>query len=193
MWNGCSDNREIRSMSGQGRTMSRATLDDSRPRSGERLAAACGAALYALVGLGLRFVIARVFFMAGQAKIAGPVVVIPLWFRDASLPVTLPAAVKPATFELFANQYAALPMSPTFAAYLFSYAEFVLPICLVLGFATRLSALALLAMTVLVQICVMPEPFWATPVYLTAILAVLVAVGPGGISLDALIRAIARH
>ena len=74
------------------------------------------------------------------------------------------------------------------AAYLFTYAEFVLPICLVLGFATRLSALALLILTVLMQIYVAPQALWTTHVYWIAILMVLMSVGPGAISLDRLIR-----
>jgi putative oxidoreductase len=87
-------------------------------------------------------------------------------------------------------QYASLPMPATKAAYLFTYAEFVLPICLVLGFATRLSALALLVMTVLLQVYVMPGMLWVAHVYWAAILLVLMTVGPGAISLDALIRAV---
>ena len=100
----------------------------------------------------------------------------------------LPAEIKPETFELFQTQYAALPMPPAVAAYLFSYAEFVLPVCLVLGFATRLSALVLLAMTVLIQIYVVPEALWTAHVYIFAVLMVLMSVGPGAISLDAVIR-----
>ena len=107
---------------------------------------------------------ARVFFLAGQTKIEGPA------SRRVQLrrriPVILPAAIKESTFRLFETQYAALPLPPTVAAYLFTYAEFVLPICLVLGFATRLSALALLILTVLVQIYVAPQALWTTHVYL---------------------------
>ena len=50
---------------------------------------------------------------------------------------------------MFETQYANLPLPPAFAAELWSYAEFVLPLCLVLGFATRFAALALLIMTAL--------------------------------------------
>ena len=113
---------------------------------------------------------------------------IPLVFQEGAFSVTLPAEIKEATFELFETQYSALPMSPTVAAYLFSYAEFVLPVCLVLGFATRLSALALLVMTVLIQVYVAPEMLWSAHIYLFAILMVLMSVGPGAISADALIR-----
>jgi hypothetical protein len=38
----------------------------------DKLVRLCALAAYALVGLGLRLVMARVFFLAGQAKIEGP-------------------------------------------------------------------------------------------------------------------------
>ena len=122
----------------------------------DKLVALCGVVPYALVALGLRFIIARVFFLSGQMKISGPEFPISLLGKSGDFSIVLPAEIKPATFELFQTQYAALPMPPTVAAYLFTYAEFVLPICLVLGFATRLSALALLAMTILIQVYVVP-------------------------------------
>ena len=146
---------------------------------------------YALVALALRFIMARVFFLSGQAKIEGPV--IPLKIGDLEFSVTLPADIKDATLRMFEAQYADLPIAPVVAAYLFTYAEFVLPICLVLGFATRLAALALLAMTVLLQLYVMPGMLWVAHIYWAAILLVLITVGPGAISVDALIRAIYRR
>ena len=153
----------------------------------DKLVALCGVVPYALVALGLRFLIARVFFLSGQTKISGPEIPISL-FKGAEFSIVLPAEIKPETFELFQTQYSALPMPPAVAAYLFTYAEFVLPVCLVLGFATRLSALALLAMTVLIQVYVVPEALWTAHVYIFAILMVLMSVGPGAISLDAMIR-----
>jgi len=153
----------------------------------DKLVALAGVIPYALVALGLRFVVARAFFLSGQAKIDGPVVPFHLG-RDFSFPVVLPGEIRDATFQTFATQYAGLPMPPMVAAYLFTYAEFVLPICLIVGFATRLSALALLIMTILVQVYVMPDALWSTHAYWIAILMVLMSVGPGAISLDALIR-----
>lgn len=168
---------------------------DREPRSSsliataiDKLVALCGVVPYALVALGLRFIIARVFFLSGQPKIAGPEIPISLFGRDSGFSIVLPAEIKPETFELFRTQYDALPMPPAVATYLFTYAEFVLPVCLVLGFATRLSALTLLVMTVLIQVYVVPEALWTAHVYLFAILMVLMSVGPGAISLDALIR-----
>ena len=172
---------------------------DRAPRSSsfiatviDKLVSICGVVPYALVALGLRLIIARVFFLSGQMKIAGPEFPISLFIRDGDFSIVLPAEIKPSTFELFQTQYAALPMPPAVAAYLFTYAEFVLPVCLVLGFATRLSALALLIMTVLIQAYVVPDALWSAHIYLFAILMVLMSVGPGAISLDALIRTIYR-
>jgi putative oxidoreductase len=153
----------------------------------DKLVALCGVVPYALVALGLRFLIARAFFLSGQVKISGPEIPISV-LKGADFSIVLPAEIKPETFELFQSQYSALPMPPAVAAYLFTYAEFVLPICLVLGFATRLSALALLVMTVLIQVYVAPEALWTAHVYIFAILMVLMSVGPGAISLDAIIR-----
>ena len=143
---------------------------------------------YALVGLVLRLTMARVFFFSGQTMIAGPSIPI-----TGDFSVILPAQIKDTTFQLFETQYAAVPLSPTTAAVLFTYAEFVLPICLVLGFATRVAALGLLAMTVLLQLYVMPTMWWPAHVYWIAILLVLVTVGPGAVSIDALIRVLYRR
>jgi len=151
-----------------------------------KLVALCAVIPYALVAVGLRFVMARTFFVSGQSKIEGPVVQSPIPGVDFSF--VLPAGIKDSTFQLFQTQYAALPMPPTLAAYLFTYAEFVLPVCLLLGFATRFSALGLLIMTVLIQVYVLPTAFWTTHVYWIAILMVLLSVGPGSISVDRLIR-----
>ena len=121
---------------------------------------------------------ARVFFMSGQAKIEGPGVPIQWPAGGIDLSVTLPAAIKETTFQLFERQYAELPIAPAAAAYLFSYAEFVLPICLLLGFATRFAAVGLLALTMLLQIYVAPAMWWSLHVYWLSILLVLVLLRP---------------
>jgi putative oxidoreductase len=153
----------------------------------------CARSVYALLALGLRLVMARVFFLSGQAKIEGPGVPIQWPAAGVDLSVTLPAAIKETTFQLFETQYADLPIAPAAAAYLFSYAEFVLPICLLLGFATRFAAAGLLALTMLLQIYVAPAMWWPLHVYWVSILLVLVLFGPGAISIDALIRTIYRR
>jgi hypothetical protein len=86
---------------------------------------------YALVALGLRFVMARVFFLSGQAKIEGPRMSIDLSIIDFNLidlnlrqlgdfSIILPAEIKPSTFRLFETEYAGLPMTPAVATYLFT-------------------------------------------------------------------------
>jgi putative oxidoreductase len=153
--------------------------------------AACSLLPYALVGLALRLVMARVFFLDGQSRINGPQV--PLNVQDFSYSLVLPAQVKSETINAFLTQIPPLPVPAALAAYVLSYAEFVLPICLVLGFATRFSALALLALTVVLQVFVMPQALWTTHVYWAAILLVLISIGGGQMSVDAIIRLIARR
>jgi len=152
---------------------------------------ACSFIPYALVALALRLVMARVFFLDGQTRIEGPRV--PLNVQDFDFSVILPLQVKVETFGVFLTKYAALPVPPVLGAYLVSYAEFILPICLLLGFATRFAALGMLIMTALLQIYVMPDALWSTHVYWAAILLVLLSRGPGQISVDHIIRFTARR
>src|SRR5579871_5207074 len=78
--------------------------------------------------------------------------------------------------------------APAAVALIDAIAEIVLPVLLVIGLATRFSALALLAMTAVIQLAV-PEG-WANFHLPWAALAVaIVAFGPGALSLD---RAIDR-
>jgi putative oxidoreductase len=156
-----------------------------------KLVALCAIIPYALVAFALRLVMARVSFLDSQAKITGPVVPINLDvpnFPMIDVAIILPTGLKAEALQTLEAQYAALPLPTTVAAYLFTYAEFVLPVCLVLGFATRFAALALLAMTVLLAVYVTPDALWPTYVYWGGILLLLMSVGPGALSIDALIR-----
>jgi putative oxidoreductase len=75
---------------------------------------------------------------------------------------------------------------PTAVAFLDGVAEIVLPLLLVIGLATRFSALGLLVMTGVIQL-VVPEG-WANFHLPWAALAVaIIALGPGTLSLDHLI------
>jgi putative oxidoreductase len=78
-------------------------------------------------------------------------------------------------------------ISPTLAAYAATAVEFILPLLLVIGLLTRLSALGLLVMTMVIQIFVFPDAWWTVHAYWAAILIVLIARGPGAISLDHLL------
>ncbi len=174
-------------------TASPAAAPGSRvARTIDRLVTVMGALLpYALVAIGLRLVMARVFFLSGQSKIEGPVYPIEVpgvdLLQGFGLNVTLPTAVKESTYAMFA-QMANLPIPSWIAAPVVSYAEFVLPICLVLGFGARFAALALLIMTVVIQAFVLPQALWTTHIYWAAILLVLISLGPGAVSIDHVIR-----
>ena len=90
------------------------------------------------------------------------------------------------TLLLFREEYRLPVIDPTLAAYLAAAAEHIFPILLVIGLATRFSALALLIMTLVIQIFVYPDA-WPTHGTWAAIFLMLMAQGPGKISLDALI------
>jgi len=156
---------------------------------------------YSLVALVSRLVMARVFFLSGQARIEGPRIPVHLPLHlpylgnlsTLDFAITLPRELAPATLALFETQYAGLPMPPAVAAWLLAYAEFALPICLVIGFATRFAALALLIITALIALLAAPALWWPAHVYWMAILLPLVSLGPGAVSIDALIRTLYRR
>lgn len=162
---------------------------------------ACAFVPYALAALAMRLAIARVFFINGQAMIDGPRIPISLPDFISSYSglnfafnysLVMPFGVKAATFDMFLTHYAAVPMPAVVAAYLASYAAFFLPILLALGLATRFAAVGLLVMTVMINI-VMPEALWTSHAYWAAILLVLISQGGGRISLDHIIRLLARR
>jgi putative oxidoreductase len=153
----------------------------------------CALLPYGVIALLVRIVMARVFFLAGQDKISGPRIPLHVSLPGSDLTlldltVILPAEIKESTLQLFETQYAYSPVPGAVAAYLVTYAEFVTPICLVIGFGTRFAAFALLAITMLLQVYVAPALWWSHHVYWVCLLLVLVALGPGAASIDALLR-----
>ncbi len=76
-------------------------------------------------------------------------------------------------------------------AYVTTYMEHFLPLLLLLGLATRLGALGLLGMTLVIQIFVFPEMavWWQTHILWVAMALVLIVRGGGLFSLDRLIGA----
>jgi putative oxidoreductase len=107
---------------------------------------------------------AAIFFQSGRTKVEG-------------------FALSESAVFLFQEEYRLPLLDPTFAATLAAVSEHLFPLLLVLGFCTRLSALALLGMTAVIQIFVYPDA-WATHgVWAVGLLWVL-AKGPGAWSLD---------
>jgi putative oxidoreductase len=122
-----------------------------------------------MVGLIARTGIGAVFFLSGRTKVEGVL------------------DVSDTAFFLFAEEYR-LPLIPSdIAAYLATYAEHLFPILLVLGLFTRFSALALLIMTVVIQVLVYPGA-WATHLVWGGLLIYLIRNGAGTFSLDRLLR-----
>ena len=114
-----------------------------------------------------RVAVAGVFWRSGQTKIDG------FGISDTAL-------------YLFREEYKLPLIPPDVAAYLATAAELTLPVLLVIGFASRLSALALLTMTAIIQIFVYPSG-WPEHILWATALLIVIARGPGAISLDHLI------
>ncbi|HEY0274537.1 MAG TPA: DoxX family protein [Paenirhodobacter sp.] len=95
------------------------------------------------------------------------------------------------TFQLhlFGHAYP-LPF-PDLLAWITALAEIGLPCLLILGLATRLGALGLLLMTGVIQL-IFPEAWVNFHLYWAAIALAIVALGPGKMSIDALIVQILR-
>ena len=89
--------------------------------------------------------------------------------------------------HIFGGEYS-VPV-PDLVAFMTGMAEIALPILLVLGFATRLSALGLLAMTGVIQL-VVPDGWINFHLYWAALALSIIAMGPGPLSLDHLIKMI---
>jgi putative oxidoreductase len=77
-------------------------------------------------------------------------------------------------------------LPPDLAAYLSTIGEHLFPILLFVGLAARLSALGLFGMTMVIQLFVVPGG-WPEHILWLSLLTLIIARGPGAISLDHLI------
>jgi putative oxidoreductase len=101
--------------------------------------------------------------------------------------VTGVLTISPSTYALFADEYRVPLLPPEVSAHIATYAEHLFPLLLVLGLFTRISALALLGMTLVIQTFVYPDA-WPTHLSWAAILLFLIGRGGGAISLDRALR-----
>ena len=122
-----------------------------------------------LLALASRIAIAAIFLLSGRTKVEGF-----LTLTDSA-------------YELFRTEYKLPLLPPELAAHLAAYAEHLFPLLLVLGLFTRLSALSLLGMTLVIQLFVYPSA-WPTHLSWAALLLYLVGRGAGKLSLDRLLR-----
>lgn len=95
------------------------------------------------------------------------------------------------TLALFREEYMLPLLSPEVASYMATAAELSMPILLFLGLFTRPAALALLGMTLVIEIFVYPNAFDTHGVWAVALLY-LAKFGPGSLALDRLIFPPAR-
>jgi putative oxidoreductase len=131
-----------------------------------------------LIALLARFSIAAVFWKSGQTKVEGFAVDI----IDGSFTLGIPRFAD-STVELFREEYKLPLLPPELAALMATTAEHVFPVLLLIGLATRLSALALLGMTLVIQVLVYPGAYPTHGVWAVTLLY-LMACGPGALSVD---------
>jgi len=118
-----------------------------------------------LVLLASRLGIAAVFYLSGRTKVEG-------WLTVSDNAVAL-----------FRDEYRLPLVDPALAAHLAAYAEHALPLLLAIGLFSRGAALALLAMTLVIQLFVYPDA-WPTHLSWAAPLLLIAARGAGKVSLD---------
>src|SRR5438034_5003226 len=119
---------------------------------------------YSLLALVSRFAVASIFWRSGQTKVHG-------------------LSIREETFVLFREEYRVPLLPPDIAAYVTTVAEHLFPVLLIIGFASRLSALGLLAMTTVIQLFVYPSG-WPQHILWIGLLLPIIARGPGVLSLD---------
>ncbi|OOY03618.1 DoxX family protein [Thioclava sp. F28-4] len=120
-----------------------------------------------IVLIGARLFPAMVFWMSGRTKVEG-------------------FMIKDSTFTLFQYEYDLPAIPHEWAAVLATFAEHFFPLLLIFGLGSRLAALALLAITLVIQIFVYPGAWVTHGLWAIALLTVLMK-GPGRLSLDKLI------
>jgi len=114
--------------------------------------------------LAARVFTAAIFFQSGRTKMNG-------------------LSLSENTLFLFQEEYRLPWINPDLAAYLTTFAEHLLPVLLVLGCATRLSALLLLILTLVIQVFVYPDA-WPTHGTWATLLLLLIIKGPGKWAVD---------
>ena len=131
-------------------------------RGADRLS---GLITHGMLALAARLAIASIFFLSGRAKVDGIL------------------TISDGTHALFREEYKLPLLPPELVAHMATCAEHLFPVLLVLGLFTRLSALALLGMTAVIQIFVYPDA-WPTHLSWAALMLYLIGRGAGPVSLD---------
>jgi putative oxidoreductase len=131
----------------------------------DRAIALLNAIPYSVIALIARAATFSVFFRAGTQKLSD-------WNS---------------TLLLFQNEYRVPVLPPEIAAYMAAGMELGGSILVLVGLATRLGVLALLGMVLVIQTFVYPEA-WPDHIQWLAFMFLLLARGPGKVSIDALVE-----
>ena len=129
-----------------------------------------------LASIALRFALAVPFFKSGLTK----------WDGFLQLSDT-PLILFSQEFKLHLFGYAIDYPFPTLMAWGSSIGEIVLPILLAIGLFTRFSALGILLMTAMIQLTI-PDGWANFHLPWAAMALAIIVIGPGKLSLDALLR-----
>lgn len=144
--------------------------------------------------LAARLAVARVFFQSGLTKWTAPFA-----FNTEKYDLFLyeffcPEEVRPGALTLCTDRVEGTysPVVQTAVerfANLAGVMEIVLPVMLVIGFASRAAALGLFAMTLFISVLVFPDldSWWGSHVWWTVALLLILARGAGSLSLDRLL------
>ncbi|WP_010462713.1 DoxX family protein [Acidovorax radicis] len=120
---------------------------------------------HSLLALVNRVAIAGIFWLSARTKVDGRF------------------TISDSAYALFREEYKLPLLPPELAAQMATVAEHVFPILLVLGLFTRLSAVALLGMTLVIQVFVYPDA-WPTHLSWAGLMLYLAGRGAGNVSLD---------
>lgn len=115
-----------------------------------------------------RLAVADVFWRSGETKVEG-------W------------QVTQTTIDLFRDEYQVPLLPPEVAAWMAAIQEHLFSALLLVGLASRLSALGLFGMTMVIQLFVYPAN-WPDHLLWSALLIAIIARGPGKLSADHFIR-----
>ncbi len=135
-----------------------------------------------LIALLARFSIAAIFWKSGQTKIEGLSIDLIAGEFELGWP-----RYSDSLLALFRYEYQLPLIPPEIAAPMAAFAEHLFPLLILIGLATRFSALALLGMTAVIQVFVYPDAY-ATHGIWAAVLLFLIAHGPGRVSVDHLLK-----
>ena len=128
-------------------------------------AALAGAVPNSVIALLARIAMGSTFWLSARTKVDGLL------------------TLKDSTFFLFENEYALPALPVNVAAYLATYSEHLFALMLFVGLGSRLGAAGMLGITAVIQLLVYPSA-WPTHLGWAVLLLVIIAQGPGKLSLD---------